>query len=55
MSIEEFYKQLNPAIKSIAKTSPFTEDEVKDLIMLAWEAGYDFRRQEETLNKGASF
>ena len=55
MDLENFYKQLSPAIESIAKTSPFTEDEIKDLIMLAWEAGYDFAQQEKVLNKRASF
>lgn len=54
MDLENCYKELAPIIDSIAKTSPFTQDEVKDLVMLAWEMGYDFRVQEEELNKGAS-
>jgi hypothetical protein len=42
-------------IRSLPKNTDYSEDDVKELIQLAWEAGYDFRRQEEELNKGASY
>lgn len=55
MELEQVYQNFGPVIKTLVKTSSFTEQEIKDLISLSWEYGYEFRKQEEELNKGASF
>jgi hypothetical protein len=55
MDLAKIKQQLKPATRYLTKNTEFTVDEVEDMIEIAWNAGYEFRVQEEELNKGASF
>lgn len=55
MDLEKVKKQLKPSTRYLTKNTEFSVEDVEDIIEIAWNAGYDFRVQEEQLNKGASF
>jgi hypothetical protein len=55
MSIEEFLEYHKESIQNLVESSDWREDEVTNFLKDAWEAGYEFKIQEEELNKGASF
>lgn len=55
MSSEEFFKLHHNLIKVIAGDDEVSEQFLEILIEKAWNAGYEFRIQEEELNRGASF
>jgi hypothetical protein len=55
MELEKVKQKLKPTSKYLADNSEFSIEDVEDIIFIAWNAGYDFRIQEEELNKGASF
>jgi len=55
MTIEEFLDHHSRIIEIIANQTGLAEPKVQELFRLAWEEGYFFRANEETVNKGASF
>jgi hypothetical protein len=55
MDLEKVKRQLKPTIRYLTTNTEFSEEDIEELIEIAWNAGYDFRIQEEELNKGASF
>ena len=55
MDLEKTKKQLRPSTRYIISNTDLSEEDVEEMIEIAWSAGYDFRIQEEELNKDASF
>ena len=55
MSIEELLKYHKESIENLVDDSGCRADEIEGLLEFAWKQGYEFRIQEEELNKGASF
>lgn len=54
MTREELVQEHKNIIAALARSSQATET-LCDLLKFAWDEGYEFRIQEEELNKGASF
>jgi hypothetical protein len=55
MELEKIKRHLKPTTRYLTKNTEFSVEDIEDIIELAWTAGYDFRVQEEELNKGASY
>jgi hypothetical protein len=55
MDLEKVKQQLKPSTRYLISKTEFSVEDVEDIIEIAWTAGYDFRIQEEELNKGASY
>jgi hypothetical protein len=55
MTIDEFVKKYDRFIKLIADVDESADQVISFLIDKAWKSGYEFRIQEEELNKGASY
>ena len=55
MTIEEFLNKHKESITNLLDYSDWEQHEVERFLKEAWNAGYEFRIQEEELNKGASY
>lgn len=55
MTYEELIERYEESIINLMADSGWREYEVTGMLKFAWESGYQFRIQEEELNKGASF
>lgn len=55
MTLEELFKYHAESIQNLMNDSGWRKDEVESFLEFAWNAGYEFRIQEEELNKGASY